>query len=1160
MDNLKKLFTMRRATFPVVAALLVTVLAIMPGSPVSTAALGCPAGFHPKGFGENSMGAYSDVLNVETGAKPVCINDKHPEGLAEMAALAAQRAAIQGGAAPPPGAFSRALIARRRALALGQDPANDNAWEKVGIGPLQAGDDGYSSVNVLGLRELGGRITDFDYVAPTDSKYPDTLLASTSYGGIWIADSSASTWTSIGESLPTQIMGSVGYTPAGGGTILALSGDGSFGADSREGAGAYYTTDTGKTWHRAVGVPDDTFGFKLAVDKAHPSIVYAATGAGLYRSKDAGRTYVNVKLPTGDCAGKSNHVRACVLANIVSDVAVMAPGGTTREAGGKVIAAVGWRGGDRVNPDKTVQSPENGIFLSDDGTPGSFTKSPMTGFAPKSRIGRTELGAAYGPQQNHNVIYAMVQDAVYLRKGLPVIDAPDASGACATATKTIGAPVPVPCSPPTVFNGVYSSIDFGKTWILMADAAELESPATGSALAVVNPVLGSYGPGVQAWYNMWIAPDPTRALNGIPTRLTFGLEEVWESENTHAPQIGHSAFHVIGRYFSGSTCLFLQLLPVCPTNRDQALVNTTTTHPDQQDAIYIPNSDGVRIVVGNDGGVYTQQSGINANDDFSNANWGIGNNRGFNTLLPYDATRAKDGTVWMGLQDNGTAKITDIKRNGKVIERQRVIETKGGDGFFTAVDPNNSNVAYGEYVGGRIAATSDGGRTWNETSPPITHALFSTPFIMDPRNAKHLMVAGKEVVETVSGPGTSSGDWKKVFDLGTNSAPGDTKVAEGPSNPGNSMTAVDLVGANAYVGFCGPCDVLNQSVPFKNGIATNVSGKKAPKVGTSDGWHIARAIGLPNRYITWVAQDPQNPETVYAALGGYYRPWTLPNVYGPANQRAGKGHLYVSTDAGEHFIDVTGNLPDTPINSITLRGDQVLVATDVGVFISDPTISCDRPSGPSCTRFQVLGHGLPMSPIRSVRMSGGDPNVAIVAAYGRGAYLYRFGPSKPFSTPRPKPGPKFLNKIVAGPFGFETSAEGWTADGTTTKWRQLAPGDASSMSMQAAPYTDDSATALMSPKFALPASSTVQVSWSQRSDTEPCCDFITLFWSSDGKVWRTVRSSAGQNPDFPNFTTMSARFAAPKGSLYVKFGLASDSLVASPAYSGVAIDNVAVSR
>jgi len=1132
------------------AVLVVSVFAVFPGDPAGTLAAGCPAGFQEIGADERRLSQWGDALDVELPSSLGCVNDKHPESLRELQALAAQRAAIQS--APdgivPAGAFQRAMNERRTMLANGQSRANSFNWYPIGKGPLQAADPGYNSVNGLGNVEISARITTFDYVPAGDRYYPDTLLASVSYGGVWMSNGDARSWVSIGDSLPTQIVGAVGYTPANRGTILALTGDGSFGGDSREGAGAYYTNDLGKTWKHATGVPDSAFGFKLAVDKADPRVVYAATGSGLYRSADGGRSYVNAKLPTGECAGKSNRVRACLLANMVTDVVVQEPGGSTDADGHAVMAAVGWRGGMMKNPDGSIQSPANGIYVSADGKPGTFTKSAGLGFTPQERIGRLELGGTTGPNQNHDYVYAMVQDAVLLRGGLPGIDAPGAD-------KT----VPVP----TVFNGIYVTSDFGQTWRLVADQAALQHPATGSALAVVAQGLSSYGPGVQAWYNMWIKPDPTRHVAGVPTRLMFGLEEVWQNELTELPVTGPTSFKVVGRYFSGETCMFLSGVPACPTNRDEALLHTTTTHPDQHDALFVPDgSGGVTLIAGNDGGAYAQH--VNAGGEFANNRWGVGNNRGLETLLPYDAVRSGDGTVWMGLQDNGTAKIVDIKKNGRVIERGRKIMAKGGDGFFVAVHPTNGNIAYGEYVGGAIAGTTDGGRTWSEMSPPITNAQFSNPFVMDPKDPNHLMIAGRQIVETGSGAGTSADDWAKVFDLGTANHRGDADAAAAPDDPVNQMTALDLNGAAAYVGFCGTCDVLNNANPFRSGIATNVGGSKPSKKFSSQGWHFAKAKGLPNRYITSVKIHPTNPKIVWVTLGGYRRPWTPPGKLGAPNDNVGYGHVFVSTNAGESFMDISANLPNVPVNWIEKRDREIIVATDIGVYISKPDVVCEHYNWRNCNKYEVLGNNLPLAPVYTVRLSHGDPNLLIVASYGRGVWSYRFGDAKATAgsgSVKPLPAPKFLGKALAE-YGFETSDEGWTvkSNNDTSTWKRGQPGHASGSSFQNIPYGDAASVSLISPKIAMPARSTVKVSWWELRDTEPCCDFFTIDWSSDGYVWKPVRSIDGQNPEFPEFGQASVSFVAPAGELFLRFRVTSDQLVSFPPYTGVAIDDIKVER
>jgi hypothetical protein len=202
------------------------------------------------------------------------------------------------------------------------------------------------------------------------------------------------------------------------------------------------------------------------------------------------------------------------------------------------------------------------------------------------------------------------------------------------------------------------------------------------------------------------------------------------------------------------------------------------------------------------------------------------------------------------------------------------------------------------------------------------------------------------------------------------------------------MSAIDLRGDAAYVGYCGYCEPLNHR-PFHNGIATNVGGDAAPKPGSSDGWHKARGVGLPNRYITSVQIDPSDPKVVYVTLAGYSRRWLPVGVLGEDNVGAGTGHVFKSTDAGDTFTDISGNLPDVPADWTVVRGGQLVVGTDIGVFISGPATSAG--SGP---QYQVLGSGLPTAPVFTMELkpkaTPSEPDRLVVATQGRGVYTYEF--------------------------------------------------------------------------------------------------------------------------------------------------------------------------
>ncbi len=941
-----------------------------------TAPLVCPAGTAAmtRTAGEQAFGRAAaddafrgliDSLDAASRDRVVsCRPIQSPETFRELSAMQAERNVITAGplGVTPQGALRAAVAGKQAATAAAATvPGAQGTFSKLGKTPLIADDPDADSVNGLGLADQAGRIDSYAYDA-----VHGRLFSAPGTGGVWMSTNVGKSWRSVGDSLPYQSVGAVTWSPAGtaaDGTLLVVSGEASAGGSVFTGLGAFYSTNSGATWQQSKGIPDGLMGFEIEVDPTKPTTVYAATSQGLYRSADAGRTYTNVNLPTGACAGKTGYNNICQNGNWVTDVQIKAPGGVgSDKKGGQVLAAVGYRAGMRNYPGTTTpQSPQNGLYRSDTGAPGSFTflediyspsdLSPV-GFATRERVGRTELGSATGPKQNHDFVYAIVEDAVLFNGGVNAIDAFDTTDVAAVPNATS-------------FNGIYVSDDFGSSWIRMADEVELQTPLTESALVGASAAQ-LFQPGVQSWYNQWIEPDPTQATaSGVPTRLVFGLEEVWESRLSGQPQDGTTqslepvSFKVIGPYFAGDTCGFLDNpLPVCATQ--QTASGDTTTHPDQQSGIWIPSADGgVTLVVGNDGGTYSQTVAAGAP---LTKKWGRGNQAGYNanTLLPYDASAAKDGTVAFGLQDNGSGVI---QPGGKVVE------TFGGDGFYAAIDPNDSKTYYNETTLADMRVTTDGGKTYTAIAPPVTAPMFSNPFTMDPTDADHLITGGPEIVERTGGP---TGDWVQVFDI--------TETGQAA----RQMTSVELQGDAAYVGFCSTCDIINKNPAagqiFASGIATNVGGDEPAEKGSPAGWHIAAARGLPDRYITSIAADPTNPKTLYVTLSGYAnRQWWPVGAFNDKNPNVGEGHVFKSTNAGESFTNITGTIPDVPARSIEVNRGQLVVGTDVGVFLSNNT---------SGQKWAAL-KGLPNVPVLSIKNFPGTTDRLVLATFGRGVYDYR---------------------------------------------------------------------------------------------------------------------------------------------------------------------------
>ena len=78
------------------------------------------------------------------------------------------------------------------------------------------------------------------------------------------------------------------------------------------------------------------------------------------------------------------------------------------------------------------------------------------------------------------------------------------------------------------------------------------------------------------------------------------------------------------------------------------------------------------------------------------------------------------------------------------------------------------------------------------------------------------------------------------------------------------------------------------------------------------------ATSPPSR---WIADA--SGSTAYLGFNGFSRRWTE----GPG---AGLGHLWKTTDGGLSWLDVSGNLPDIPVNDIVISSGKLVVGTDLG--------------------------------------------------------------------------------------------------------------------------------------------------------------------------------------------------------------------------------------
>jgi hypothetical protein len=748
-----------------------------------------------------------------------------------------------------------------------------------------------SSNSGAGDQWVGGRMTAL-------AAAPDgALFAGAADGGVWKSSDAGKHCTPTTDSQATLSIGALLVTgSASGYTVYAGTGEANTSSDSYAGVGVIASTDGGASWHR-VGGPElnGALIFRLA---QNGTALLAATSHGLYRFDTASSTaWSPVLQPAGPPSDGVNF--NLVVGNMISDVAVR-PGTNGRQ----VVAVAGWRAG----------APTNGLYLSSDGgNHFSYLANPQ-GWVPAKAEGRTTL--AYSAAGDK--VYAIVQSPYLLNVG--------------TNGKTL-------------LQGVYVSGngDPKGPWTKIATSSKLASSGSAQTISRIGK---GYGPGVQAWYNQFLAVDPNNS-----SHVYLGLEEVYETQN------GGSGWNTVGPYWNfGFSCFSYSPF--------EGTCNHNQAHSDQHAAII----SGGRLIIGNDGGVYARRLTDHNVGDWTNLNAHL------DALQYYSAAGSSDATIYGGLQDNGSNKVfptpspvLDDRGNPITVNSVQVF---GGDGGYTIVDPRNSNNVITEYTNLAAAKSTNGGRTWSSIDPVDPDPRFIAPIVMDSSDPNHLLAGGAFVWSSNAGvAGVTAGtgaatDWKSIFDV---------RTALG-GNASSQVTALDAVTVKGvqYVAaaWCGPCNPsFSSGSGFKAGLVMlNNSG------GT---WHASSQVctggsctasGLANRYISGVRIDPASPTHAYLTLSGYSRKWMI----GPDDP--GVGHVFETNSGGASWTDVSGNLPDVPADDVQYRGGSLLVASDIGVFVSTD----------DGATWSVLGSNLPHVVVNQLTI---DPNGNLVAAtHGRGIW------------------------------------------------------------------------------------------------------------------------------------------------------------------------------
>jgi len=308
-------------------------------------------------------------------------------------------------------------------------------------------------------------------------------------------------------------------------------------------------------------------------------------------------------------------------------------------------------------------------------------------------------------------------------------------------------------------------------------------------------------------------------------------------------------------------------------------------------------ADGSKLLDGNDGGVWRLENPNNPNpipvqtndpnNNGSNIQWtNLNSNLGTILFVGIALHPTDPKTAYGGSQDNGTEKTTgDLPWT----------QVRQGDGGFVRLDQSNPNTVYHEYYRISLERSDDGGQNWidlsqsnginpNDPQPKdgSDPSAFYVPYKLDPANQSRIIYGTDHIYESV--------------------------------NRGDLFTAI---GTPGVAGYNPSGNIVNTLGVYGSTIYALVNGHIYATFNDGALWADRSIPGNPGLGDIYV--NPNNPQ----------------DVFGVKNSFDG-GKVFRSTNGGQNWNDITGNLPNEPFNAIQIdtKTGLLYVGGDDGVFFS----------------------------------------------------------------------------------------------------------------------------------------------------------------------------------------------------------------------------------